>query len=79
MRKPISVTNARERLGRKAQIVKDAAQSPQGRALIDLIEQEFGMPPIGGDNQFRALANLGQLEVVQWLKQMENYERLQNE
>ena len=73
--KTASLATGKERLSRKAQIVKDAANTPQGRALLDLIEKEFDLPPIGGDSQFRALANLGQHEVVVWLKQMEKYER----
>ncbi len=73
--KPERIADARDRLGRKAQIVKAAANTPQGRALLDLTYQEFGLPPIGGDNQFRAMANVGQAEVVTWLKQMEIYDK----
>lgn len=68
-----AVAQIKERRLRKAQIVRDAAETPQGRALIDLLADEFGYPPIGGDNQFRAMANLGQSEVIRWLRQMELY------
>ena len=69
-----SMVAAKDRLSRKAQVVKDAANTPQGRALIDLIGEEFGDPPSGGENQLRAFANLGQFEVVRWLSQMETYD-----
>jgi len=69
------ISIAHDRLSRRSHIVKDAANTPQGRALLDLIEQEFGQPPIGGDSQFRAMANVGQAEVVTWLKQMEIYDK----
>ena len=74
-----AVAQARERRQRKAQIVRDAAQTPQGRALLDLISEEFGAPAIGGDNQFRAMANFGQSEVVVWLKRAEEYRGEQDE
>ena len=73
--KTARIADAQDRIGRKAQVVKDAAHTPQGRALLDLIEQEFALPPIGGDSTFRAMANVGQAEVVTWLKQMEIYEK----
>ena len=48
---------------------------PAAGLLHHLTYQEFGLPPIGGDNQFRAMANVGQAEVVTWLKQMEIYDK----
>ena len=69
-----ALQQARDRLGKRAQIVKDAANTTEGRALIDLIAEEFGDPQIQ-DSQLRSFANLGNFEVVTWLTRMENYNR----
>ena len=74
----VSMEKAREAIGRRAQIVKDAAKTPQGRKLIDLIAQEFGDPQIQ-DSQLRSFANLGNFEVVTWLTRMENFNRGEDE
>ena len=63
---------------RKAQIVKDAAATPQGRALLDLIAQEFGMPQIGG-TEFRAMASVGQWEVAMWLARAEHFKGIDDD
>ena len=74
-----AVDGIRQRQLRKAQIVRDAGETPQGRALIELLADEFGYPPIGGENQFRAMANLGQSEVIRWLRRMELYRGIEDD
>lgn len=67
-----SMQEARQRINKKAQVIKDAANTPTGRALIDLINKEFGDPQVV-DSQLRSFANLGNFEVVTWLTRMEHY------
>lgn len=56
--------------GRRAQVVKNAAATKEGRELLDLIAAEYGNPQIV-DNSLQSFSNLGAFGVVQWLLRME--------
>ena len=54
-------------LDRDREVVRQAYDTPQGRALIDLLLDRYGYPGIA-ENNFRAYTQLGSFWVTTWLR-----------
>ena len=73
--KPQSLLQARDARRRDAEVIKAAARTPQGRALIDLVEERHGYP-VFGDSSEKNHLKMGAFEVTRWLAFLEKYDGL---
>ena len=67
MTKPMNPAATYE-LDKEKQIVRDAAATDQGMALIKLMRRRYGYPTRSG-NPFEAYTQLGAFHVVSWLNE----------
>ena len=75
MAKPESLQRARDVRRRDAEVVKAAARTPQGQALLELIDRRFGYPSFG-ESSAKNHIDMGAFEVTRWLSHLEKHEGL---
>lgn len=62
--------DAREKLLRKAAVVKRVLQTPEGRELLEILRQEFFVR-LEGKDETQIVFNAGRADVVAYLMQLE--------
>jgi hypothetical protein len=77
MAQPRSVEDAKKTLSKKAALVAKMLATPEGQALVALIEEEFCTGKTGlsllGETPHRMAYNVGAFDVVLYLKQLQRH------
>ncbi len=63
------------RLQRKAAAVRDFLSSPGGKAVMEILEEEFHDGDMRGTDTHQTYYNLGRRDVVAYLKELAEYGR----
>ena len=76
--KPDSLQRARDVRRRDAEVVKAAVRTPEGKALLELLDRRFGYPVLGESSEQNHI-KMGSFELVRWLAHLEKYEGLEDD
>ena len=72
--KPSNLRAWEEELKNRAKLVQAVASTPDGKALFDLLETVFESRRLRDDDPHQTYYNLGQRDVVQYLRELRGIE-----
>ncbi len=70
---PTALDRVKSALAKKAQVVQRVMSSPDGKAMLELLEKEFLYGEMYDPNPYRTHYNLGARDVVAYLRQLANF------
>lgn len=68
--KPASIDDWKAAVREKSQLVHRVAETHDGKALLDMLEQTFERRSLFDDSTNKMAYNLGQRDVVQYLREL---------